>query len=71
MQHLEAPPSTAQPSPWMSIREAADYLRMSESWLKKAVAENTAPHVHIGRRALLHRDHLDLWLLDTKPGIRT
>jgi excisionase family DNA binding protein len=62
------PLSTEVPS-WLSIPEAADYLRISHSTLKKRVASNRVPHRHIGRRVVLRRDELDKWM-DDKPGVR-
>jgi excisionase family DNA binding protein len=56
-------------SPWINIKQAAERLQLSESFVKKAVAANRCPHRHIGRRVLIHRDELDRWA-DNKPGVR-
>jgi excisionase family DNA binding protein len=56
-------------SPWLTISEAAEHLRISESTLRKRVAENDVPHRHLGRRVVLNRDELDRWV-DAKPGVR-
>jgi excisionase family DNA binding protein len=37
---------------WLTIREAAQYLRMSVAFLRKCVRQNTIPHTHIGSKAL-------------------
>ena len=57
-------------TPWLTISEAAEYLRVGVSTLRKAIAKNDGvPHRHIGRRVVLNRNELDRWL-DTKPGVR-
>ena len=57
-------------SPWLTISEAAEYLRVGASTLRKAVARNDGvPHRHVGRRVVLNKTELDRWL-DTKPGVR-
>jgi excisionase family DNA binding protein len=56
-------------SPWLTTVEAAEYLRLAHSTLKKRVAANQVPHRHVGRRVVLRRDELDRWM-DDKPGLR-
>jgi excisionase family DNA binding protein len=56
-------------SPWLTVKEAADRLRLSESYLSKAVSANRCPHRHVGRRILIHVVELDAWALE-KPGVR-
>jgi excisionase family DNA binding protein len=46
-------------SPWMSAREAADYLRCPVSRVRKLTMTGELPHEHDGRRVLYHRDRLD------------
>ena len=56
---LEARGRSDTGSPWLTIQEAAERLRISERqlhrWLKRGRVRSTC----IGRRRLLHRDHLD------------
>ena len=46
-------------SPWLSLAEAAEYLRVSERQLQRLVARGKVRSSTIGRRRLLHRDDLD------------
>jgi excisionase family DNA binding protein len=46
-------------SPWFSLEEAADYLRVSERTLERQIAHGRVKSTSIGRRRLLHRDDLD------------
>lgn len=46
-------------SPWMTISEAAEYLRISERTLDRRIAGRRIRSTTIGRRRLLHRDDLD------------
>jgi excisionase family DNA binding protein len=56
-------------SPWLSLPDAAGRVSVSVPYLKREVAANRAPHRHIGRRVVLHRDELDAWA-NSKPGTR-
>ena len=46
-------------SPWLSLAEAADYLRMSERTIQRLVGRGRVRSATIGRRRLVHRDDLD------------
>jgi excisionase family DNA binding protein len=46
-------------SPWLSLDEAADYLRVSPRTLERKLATGRVRSSTIGRRRLLHRDDLD------------
>jgi excisionase family DNA binding protein len=46
-------------SPWLSIPEAAAYLRMSERTVERLVARGRVRSTTVGRRRLFHRDDLD------------
>ena len=46
-------------SPWLSLDEAAGYLRVSERTLERRIARGKVRSTSIGRRRLLHRDDLD------------
>lgn len=50
----------AERSPWLTVEEAAEYLR----WPKKRVQNWTRamPHRKVEGRVLFHRDELDAWL---------
>lgn len=53
---------TSPRSPWLSITEAADYLRTSERTIHRLVNRNRVRSTTIGRRRLLHRHDLDALL---------
>lgn len=46
-------------SPWLSLDEAADYLRVSPRTLERQLARGRVRSTAIGRRRLVHRDDLD------------
>ena len=46
----------------MDCAQAAHYLNLSESYLRKAVAGNRIPYVRIGTRVLFKRDALNAWI---------
>lgn len=46
-------------SPWLSVREAAGYLCVSERKLQRLIARDRVRSTTLGRRRLLHRDDLD------------
>lgn len=46
----------------LSIRDAAHYLGMSESWLHHAVLAALLPSFKIGRRRLVRKSDLDAYL---------
>ena len=50
---------TDQSTPWLSIAEAADYLRVSERTIERWIAERTSPLDDDRPATLLHRDDLD------------
>jgi excisionase family DNA binding protein len=56
--HLVAP-TAADASPWLSIAESAVYLRVSERKVHRMIKDGRIRSTTIGRRRLLHRDHLD------------
>jgi excisionase family DNA binding protein len=48
-------------SPWLRILEAAEYMHVSERWIREHIGE--IPHVRVdGRRLLFNRRELDDWL---------
>jgi excisionase family DNA binding protein len=46
-------------SPWLSLEEAAEYLRVSLRTLERQLARGRIRSSEIGRRRLLHRNDLD------------
>lgn len=57
--HLEHEREAAEGSPWLSIAEAANYLRCSERKVHHLIAGRGVRSSTVGRRRLLHRDDLD------------
>jgi excisionase family DNA binding protein len=51
-------------SPWLTVSEAASYLRCPESRLRKLVMLRAVPHHRDGRRVLFHREELDQYVRD-------
>jgi excisionase family DNA binding protein len=49
-------------SPWLSAKEAAEYLRCPLSRVRKLTMTSELPHEHDGRRVLYHRDALDAFI---------
>lgn len=58
-EQLEELPGAASSSPWLSLDEAADYLRVSPRTLERRIKRGRIRSTTIGRRRLLHRDDLD------------
>lgn len=48
---------------WMTVEDAADYLRCSERYLRELLANDAVPHVMFAGKALFHPPSLDAWLL--------
>ena len=51
--------------PWLTIAEAADYLRVSERTVDRLVARRRLRSSTIGRRRLVSRDDLDAYMRAT------
>jgi excisionase family DNA binding protein len=49
-------------SPWLTVKEAAEYLRCSEWRLYRLKAIGAIPHVKEGHRLLFNRAELDAWV---------
>jgi excisionase family DNA binding protein len=58
-ERLEASEVNGSASPWLSLDEAADYLRVSPRTLERQLARGHVRSTSIGRRRLLHRADLD------------
>jgi excisionase family DNA binding protein len=55
-EHLNTGPS----SPWLTVKEAADYLRTTEGAIRKRIERKQLPSYRPeGSQILLHRDDLD------------
>jgi excisionase family DNA binding protein len=46
----------------LNAEQAAKYLNLSESYIRKATARNALPFVKIGTRVLFKRDALNEWI---------
>lgn len=57
------------PATWLTVDEAAQYLRCSERYLRELLANDAVPHVMFAGKALFHPPSLDSWLLtqQTEP----
>lgn len=49
-------------TPWLSIREAASYVALSERTLEREIARGRLRSSTVGRRRLLHREELDAYV---------
>lgn len=47
-------------TPWMTVEEAAEYLRASKSWVRARLYE--IPHRKVDGKILIHRRELDDWV---------
>ncbi len=61
---------TTTVTPYMTVPEAADYLRWPKERIYKLTAANAIPHIHHEGRILLRRDELDMWLAEFREGPR-
>jgi excisionase family DNA binding protein len=46
----------------LNAKQAAQYLNLSESFIRKATAKNVLPYVKIGTRVLFRQSDLDAWI---------
>lgn len=54
---------------WLTVPEAADYLRCGERILRELVANKEIPHCYLAGKALFYPASLDKWLLEQEqPG---
>jgi excisionase family DNA binding protein len=53
---------TPASTPWLSIREAATYIGVSERTLERDLRNGRLRSSVVGRRRLLHRDDLDAYV---------
>ena len=57
-------------TPYMTVAEAAEYLRWPKERIYKLTAANAIPHFHQDGRILLRRDEIDAWLEQFREGPR-
>lgn len=57
-------------SPWLTVGEAAEYLRWPKSRVQKLTAAKAIPHAKHEGRVLFNRGELDVWLRDFHEGPR-
>lgn len=46
----------------MDIREAADYLRISDWKLRQMVRQRIIPHFRVGKKIMFRRSALESWI---------
>ena len=63
--------STTTATPYMTVVEAAEYLRWSKERIYKLTAARAIPHHKHEGRLLFRRDALDDWLDEYREGPRT
>jgi excisionase family DNA binding protein len=68
LRELLASPTADPASPWLSVTEAAEHLRVSERTLQRMAGRGRVRSSTIGRRRLYHRDDLDA-LAATGEGV--
>jgi excisionase family DNA binding protein len=51
---------------WLTKEEAADYLSVGFTWMKKALVEGTLPHHKFGRLVRIRREDLDAYIAEQR-----
>ena len=49
-------------TPWMNVKEAAKYLRVSKETMYRMINEGRVPGYRLGKLWLFHRDELEQWV---------
>ncbi len=62
MEHDTLAPTHSGEIGLLNSSQAATYLNVSESYVRKAVARNSIPFVRIGTRVLFKRETLNEWI---------
>ncbi len=70
LERLRAEPAGEPGSPYLTVAEAADYLRWPRERVYKLTAAKAIPHIRHEGRILLRRDEIDAWLDDYREGPR-
>jgi excisionase family DNA binding protein len=65
---LAALQRSEEPSPWMTVREAAEYVRVSESTMRQWVSRDVVLSYLIEGRRLLRREDLDACPLPSRAN---
>jgi excisionase family DNA binding protein len=63
---MSEPQPSADAPRYLSPQEAAEYLRMSLSWVRKATRAGKLPHIPLGWRIVYDRVDLDRLMEDLK-----
>lgn len=50
------------PERWVGVREVAEHLNMSDSWVNKAVQWGTIPVHRVGRNLRFRLSEVDAWV---------
>ena len=53
---------------WLTVAEAAEYLRCGERAIRTHMANDAIPHTVFAGKALFHVDRLDDWLFSMERG---
>jgi len=51
---------------WLTVKEAANLLRVPVSWLYERTRTNSIPHVKLGKYLRFDRDELTAWVDELK-----
>jgi excisionase family DNA binding protein len=51
-----------EPTVWLSLAEASEYLRVSPGFLRQRVRTGSIPYARAGVLLRFRRDRLDIWL---------
>jgi excisionase family DNA binding protein len=60
-----------QKSPWLTLSEAAEYLRCGERLLRELVINNQIPHINFAGKSLFYPARLDDWLLKQEQSLQS
>lgn len=55
---------------WMTIEEAADYLRCSLRYLREKAANREIPFTQFGGKALFHKSRIDEWMFSKEEVVK-
>jgi excisionase family DNA binding protein len=61
-------PSLKEPSPYKTIKEAAEYLRATEWYISEAIRAGDLPYAKIGKRFVICTADLDAYFERQKDG---
>lgn len=59
---LQTVPETDEKTPWMTVQEAAEYLRWPKKRIYNLTNAGAIPYRKQGNRLLFHQGELDAWL---------